>query len=135
MTTALSITQLSKVYSNGFQALKGIDLEVKEGDFFALLGPNGAGKSTTIGITCSLVKKTAGQVSVFGYDIDTHFSEAKKQIGIVPQEFNFPNFEKVFDILVNQAGYYGLPKELATERAEKYLKVLGLWEKRFWYFP
>lgn len=131
MTTALSITQLSKVYSNGFQALKGIDLEVKEGDFFALLGPNGAGKSTTIGITCSLVKKTAGQVSVFGYDIDTHFSQAKKQIGIVPQEFNFPNFERVVDILVNQAGYYGLPKELATERAEKYLKALGLWEKRF----
>lgn len=131
MTTALSITQLSKVYSNGFQALKGIDLEVKEGDFFALLGPNGAGKSTTIGITCSLVKKTAGQVSVFGYDIDTHFSQAKKQIGIVPQEFNFPNFERVVDILVNQAGYYGLPKELATERAEKYLKALGLWDKRF----
>ncbi|WP_339339206.1 ABC transporter ATP-binding protein [uncultured Oceanicoccus sp.] len=131
MTTALSINQLSKMYSNGFHALKGIDLEVKEGDFFALLGPNGAGKSTTIGITCSLVKKTAGQVRVFGYDIDTHFSAAKKQIGIVPQEFNFPNFEKVFDILVNQAGYYGLPKQLATERAEKYLKTLGLWDKRF----
>ncbi len=131
MTTALSIKQLSKTYNNGFQALKGIDLEVQEGDFFALLGPNGAGKSTTIGIICSLVKKSAGQVSVFGYDIDSHFSEAKKQIGIVPQEFNFPNFEKVFDILVNQAGYYGLPKKLAIERTEKYLKALGLWEKRF----
>ncbi|ARN76489.1 ABC transporter ATP-binding protein [Oceanicoccus sagamiensis] len=131
MTTALSIKQLSKAYNNGFQALKGIDLEVEEGDFFALLGPNGAGKSTTIGIICSLVRKTAGQVSVFGYDIDTDFSLAKKQIGIVPQEFNFPNFEQVFDILVNQAGYYGLTRKLAVERTEKYLKALGLWEKRF----
>lgn len=130
MTTALSIKQLSKSYSNGFQALKGIDLEVQQGDFFALLGPNGAGKSTTIGIICSLVNKTAGQVSIFDHDIDIDFSAAKKQLGVVPQEFNFPNFEKVFDILVNQAGYYGLPRKLAVERAEKYLKALGLWEKR-----
>ncbi len=131
MTTALSIKQLSKAYNNGFQALKGIDLQVEEGDFFALLGPNGAGKSTTIGIICSLIRKSAGKVRVFDYDIDSHFSQAKKQIGIVPQEFNFPNFEKVFDILVNQAGYYGLPKKLAVQRTEKYLKALGLWDRRF----
>ncbi len=130
MTPALQIRQLEKTYENGFQALKGIDLEVQAGDFFALLGPNGAGKSTTIGILCSLVRKTAGQVSIFGYDIDTHFSEAKKQIGVVPQEFNFSQFEKVQDIVVQQAGYYGLPKSLAVERATKYLKKLGLWEKR-----
>lgn len=130
MTTALSIKQLRKVYENGFEALKGIDLEVQEGDFFALLGPNGAGKSTTIGIICSLVNKSGGQVSVFGHDIDRDFALAKKQIGVVPQEFNFSNFEKVFDILVNQAGYYGLPRELCLQRAEKYLKSLGLWEKR-----
>lgn len=130
MTTALSIRQLRKVYDNGFEALKGIDLEVQEGDFFALLGPNGAGKSTTISIICSLANKTSGSVSVFGYDIDKDFPLAKKQIGIVPQEFNFSNFEKVFDILVNQAGYYGLPRKLCIERAEKYLKALGLWEKR-----
>lgn len=130
MTTALSISNLRKVYDNGFEALKGIDLEVQEGDFFALLGPNGAGKSTTISIICSLANKTAGKVSVFGFDIDKDFPLAKKQIGIVPQEFNFSNFEKVFDILVNQAGYYGLPRKLCIERAEKYLKSLGLWEKR-----
>ncbi|WP_101757371.1 ABC transporter ATP-binding protein [Oceanicoccus sp. KOV_DT_Chl] len=130
MTTALSIKQLAKVYGNGFEALKGIDLTVEQGDFFALLGPNGAGKSTTIGVICSLVKKTGGQVEIFGHDIDKNFSLAKKELGIVPQEFNFPNFEKVIDILVNQAGYYGLPKKLATERSEKYLKALGLWEKR-----
>ena len=130
MTTALLINELSKVYENGFEALKAIDLEVKEGDFFALLGPNGAGKSTTIGIICSLVSKTDGTVEVFGKNIDTHFSLAKKQLGIVPQEFNFPNFEKVFDILIHQAGYYGLPRKLASQRAEKYLIALGLWEKR-----
>jgi ABC-2 type transport system ATP-binding protein len=131
MTTALTIKQLSKSYKNGFEALKGIDLDVQQGDFFALLGPNGAGKSTTIGILCSLVRKSAGSVEIFGNNIDTDFSLAKKQLGIVPQEFNFPNFEQVFDILVNQAGYYGLPKGLAIERSEKYLKALGLWEKRF----
>jgi ABC-2 type transport system ATP-binding protein len=131
MTTALSIQQLSKIYGNGFEALKGIDLEVEQGDFFALLGPNGAGKSTTIGIISSLVNKTGGKVEIFGKDIDENFSAAKKEIGIVPQEFNFPNFEPVFDILVNQAGYYGLPRGLAEERAEKYLKKLDLWDKRF----
>lgn len=130
MTTALSIKQLSKIYDNGFQALKGIDLEVEEGDFFALLGPNGAGKSTTIGIICSLVKKTSGCVRVFGTDIDEDFAAAKKQLGIVPQEFNFHLFEKVFNIVVNQAGYYGLPRQQAEQRAEQYLKELGLWEKR-----
>ena len=131
MTSALSIRQLSKTYGNSFEALKGIDLEVCEGDFFALLGPNGAGKSTTIGIISSLINKTGGEVEVFGHNIDVDFSGAKKQLGIVPQEFNFPNFEQVFDIVINQAGYYGLPKKLAKQRAEKYLKALGLWEKRF----
>lgn len=130
MTTALSIKQLTKVYDNGFQALKGIDLEVKEGDFFALLGPNGAGKSTTIGIICSLVNKSGGAVSVFGHDIDQDFSKAKQALGVVPQEFNFSNFEKIHQILVNQAGYYGIPKGRAEEQANKYLKALGLWEKR-----
>ncbi len=130
MTTALSIKQLRKVYKNGLEALKGIDLEVKEGDFFALLGPNGAGKSTTIGVICSLVTKTAGKIEIFGQDIDTSFSLAKKELGVVPQEFNFPYFEKPMDILVNQAGYYGLPKSIASGRAEKLLKSLGLWDKR-----
>ncbi|MCR8924298.1 ABC transporter ATP-binding protein [Dasania sp. GY-MA-18] len=130
MTVALSIKQLSKTYNNGFQALKGIDFEVKEGDFFALLGPNGAGKSTTIGIICSLVNKTGGQVEVFGYDIDSDFPMAKKQLGVVPQEFNFNNFEKPLDILIHQAGYYGIPRKLAEERSEFYLKKLGLWDKR-----
>ncbi len=130
MTIALSIKQLSKVYGNQFEALKGIDLDVSEGDFFALLGPNGAGKSTTIGIISSLVNKTGGTVEVFGHDIDQDFSAAKKEIGIVPQEFNFSNFEKLFDIVINQAGYYGLPRSLAATRAEKYLKALGIWDKR-----
>lgn len=127
---ALSIKQLHKKYGNGFEALKGVDLDVQQGDFFALLGPNGAGKSTTIGIICSLVTKTGGQVEVFGYNIDSHFPEAKKHIGIVPQEFNFNQFEKSFDILVTQAGYYGLPRALAEQRAEKYLRLLDLWDKR-----
>lgn len=126
---ALSIRELSKVYDNGFAALKGIDLEVQQGDFFALLGPNGAGKSTTIGIICSLVQKSGGKVSVFGHDIDTDFPMAKKQLGVVPQEFNFNHFEKVGDIVVTQAGYYGLPKALAVERAEKYLRLLDIWDK------
>lgn len=130
MTTALSIKQLTKSYSNGFEALKGIDLTVNQGDFFALLGPNGAGKSTTIGIISSLVRKTSGTVEVFGHDIDVDFSAAKKELGVVPQEFNFSNFEKVFDIVVNQGGYYGLTKQRCEEQAEKYLKVLGLWDKR-----
>lgn len=130
MTVALSIKQLAKTYENGFQALKGIDLEVEEGDFFALLGPNGAGKSTTIGVICSLVLKSAGEVSIFGHDIDENFASAKKELGIVPQEFNFSQFETVSSIVVNQAGYYGLKKPIAKERAEKYLKKLGLWDKR-----
>jgi len=129
-TPALSIENLTKVYDNGFEALKRISLEVRQGDFFALLGPNGAGKSTTIGIICSLVAKTGGRVSVFEADIDQDFAAAKKYIGIVPQEFNFNQFEKVLDIIVNQAGYYGLPPVLARERAQKYLKELGLWDKR-----
>jgi len=130
MTEALSITGLEKSYDNGFEALKGIDLSVKQGDFFALLGPNGAGKSTTIGVICSLVVKTAGKVSIFGTDIDQDFSKAKRDIGVVPQEFNFNQFEKVADIVINQGGYYGLPRAIAVERAEKYLRKLGLWDKR-----
>ncbi|MFK8047995.1 MAG: ABC transporter ATP-binding protein [Halioglobus sp.] len=130
MIPALSIDGLEKVYGDGFEALKGISLEVQQGDFFALLGPNGAGKSTTIGIVCSLVAKSAGKVSVFGIDTDENFPLAKKQIGIVPQEFNFNQFEKGYNILVAQAGFYGIPADLAKQRAEKYLKALGLWEKR-----
>lgn len=130
MSSALSIRGLTKTYANGLQALAGIDLDVGEGDFFALLGPNGAGKSTTIGVICSLVRKTSGTVTIFGIDIDDDFSRAKQCIGVVPQEFNFNQFEKVFDIVVTQAGYYGLPKKLACERAEKYLRLLGLWDKR-----
>ena len=127
---ALAISQLSKTYEGGFIALKGIDLDVAQGDFFALLGPNGAGKSTTIGIICSLVRKTGGSVSIFGYDIDQDFSTAKQYIGVVPQEFNFNQFEKPVDILVAQAGYFGIKADLALQRAEKYLRQLGLWEKR-----
>ncbi|MGB5147625.1 MAG: ABC transporter ATP-binding protein [Porticoccaceae bacterium] len=130
MTSALSIRSLRKVYDNGLEALKGIDLDVAEGDFFALLGPNGAGKSTAIGIICSLVRKTSGTISVFGTDIDRDFSQAKQYLGVVPQEFNFQQFEKVIDILVTQAGYYGLPRKIAEERSEKYLRQLGLWDKR-----
>jgi ABC-2 type transport system ATP-binding protein len=130
MTTALSIKSLKKVYSNGFEALKGIDLEVNEGDFFALLGPNGAGKSTTISVICSLALKSSGSVHIFDNDIDVDFSAAKKCIGVVPQEFNFNQFEKVFDIVANQGGYFGLPKKTCAERAEKYLRQLGLWDKR-----
>ena len=130
MSTALSIRGLHKIYDNSFTALNGIDLQVQEGDFFALLGPNGAGKSTTIGIICSLVQKTSGQVVIFDYDIDQDFSSAKKMLGVVPQEFNFNQFEKVVDIVINQGGYYGLPRAIAAGRAEKYLRKLGLWEKR-----
>jgi ABC-2 type transport system ATP-binding protein len=130
MAIALEIKGLRKVYDNGFEALKGIDLEVKEGDFYALLGPNGAGKSTTIGIVSSLVKKAAGEVRIFGHSIDSELAAAKREIGLVPQEFNFSSFESVWDIVVNQAGYYGLNRKVAGERAEKYLKKLGLWDKR-----
>ena len=126
---ALSIKDLEKTYENGFQALEGIDLQVAEGDFFALLGPNGAGKSTTIGVICSLVRKTSGNLRIFDIDIDEDFSAAKQYVGVVPQEFNFNQFEKPLDILVTQAGYYGIPAPLATKRAIKYLKLLGLWEK------
>lgn len=127
---ALLISQLSKVYADGYEALKNIDLTVQAGDFFALLGPNGAGKSTTIGIICSLVRKSGGSVSVFGYDIDKDFAEAKMQIGVVPQEFNFNQFERPIDILVTQAGYYGISRRVARKRAEVYLRQLGLWERR-----
>ncbi len=130
MTNALEIEGLTKTYGDGFQALKGIDLHVREGDFFALLGPNGAGKSTTLGIVCSLVNKTAGKVRVFGHDIDTNLADAKLNLGVVPQEFNFNQFEKVFDIVTTQAGYYGIPLGRASDSAEKYLKKLGLWDKR-----
>ncbi|MDV6315553.1 ABC transporter ATP-binding protein [Idiomarina sp. HP20-50] len=127
---ALEIENLRKTYGGGFEALKGINLVVEEGDFYALLGPNGAGKSTTIGIISSLVNKTSGTVKVFGYDLDTQLTDLKRQIGLVPQEFNFNQFETVHQIVVNQAGYYGVPRALAKERSEKYLKQLGLWDKR-----
>jgi len=127
---ALTIQGLHKTYQGGVEALKGIDLIVEQGDFYALLGPNGAGKSTTIGIISSLVNKSAGRVQVFGYDIDSQLELAKSQIGLVPQEFNFSQFEKVLQIVVNQAGFYGVPRLLAHERAEKYLKQLDLWDKR-----
>jgi ABC-2 type transport system ATP-binding protein len=127
---ALSVRGLTKTYRNGVQALKGIDLDVEEGDFFALLGPNGAGKTTLIGIVTSLVNKSAGAVSVFGHDIDRELDRAKSCIGIVPQEINFNMFESPETIVVNQAGFYGVERKLAHERAEKYLKQLQLWEKR-----
>jgi ABC-2 type transport system ATP-binding protein len=127
---ALVLRQLTKVYKNGIKALKGIDLEVEEGDFFALLGPNGAGKTTAIGIVTSLVNKTGGTVEVFGYDLDRQLELAKSCIGIVPQEVNFNMFESVITIVVNQAGFYGIPRRLAKERAEKYLKQLQLWDRR-----
>ena len=127
---ALEIKNLQKTYKNGTQALKGANLQVEQGDFFALLGPNGAGKSTTIGIITGLVNKSAGHVTVFGYDFDRQHTQAKSCIGLVPQEFNFNQFEKVEEILINQGGYYGIPRPLATKRAETYLKQLDLWEKR-----
>lgn len=130
MQKALEIAGLKKIYKGGFEALKGIDLTVQQGDFFALLGPNGAGKSTTIGIITSLVNKTAGKVKVFGHDIDNELEVAKSFLGLVPQEFNFNQFETLITILVNQAGYYGVERKLAYERAEKYLKQLDLWDKR-----
>ncbi|EIK44706.1 ABC transporter, ATP-binding protein [Cellvibrio sp. BR] len=130
MTPALSIRNLRKVYNEKFEALKGISLDVMPGDFFAVLGPNGAGKSTTIGIISSLVRKTAGTVEVFGKNIDTDFSAAKKYLGVVPQEFNFSMFEKVQDIVLQQAGYYGMGRSKALEQTERYLKQLSLWDKR-----
>ena len=130
MTVAIAIKDLKKTYANGFEALKGISLEVQAGDFFALLGPNGAGKSTTIGIISTLINRSGGSVEVFGRNVDTHVYETKLDLGIVPQEVNFNLFEKVGDIVRTQAGYYGLPRKLAQERCEKYLRQLGLWEKR-----
>jgi ABC-2 type transport system ATP-binding protein len=129
-TNALSVRDLTKTYKNGVQALKGVDLDVEQGDFFALLGPNGAGKTTLIGIVTSLVNKTAGSAAVFGYDIDRELEAAKACIGVVPQEMNFNMFETPLTIVVNQAGFYGIPRSVARERAERYLKQLQLWDKR-----
>jgi ABC-2 type transport system ATP-binding protein len=127
---ALSVRGLTKTYKNGIQALKGVDLDVEQGDFFALLGPNGAGKTTLIGIVTSLVNKSGGQANVFGHDIDRELEAAKTCIGIVPQEMNFNQFETPYTIVVNQAGFYGIPRPLARERAEKYLKQLQLWDRK-----
>ena len=127
---AIELENISKTYKGGVKALNNISLKVNEGDFYALLGPNGAGKSTAIGIISSLVNKSAGQVKIFGYDLDTQLEQAKSQIGLVPQEFNFSQFEPPIQILVNQAGYYGIKRKEAFLRAEKYLKQLDLWEKR-----
>jgi ABC-2 type transport system ATP-binding protein len=127
---ALSVSNLRKVYNHKLVALKNISFEVAEGDFFALLGPNGAGKSTTIGILCSLVNKTSGNVLVFNNDIDVDYEAAKSCIGVVPQEMNFNPFETALQIIINQAGYYGIPRKIATVRAEYYLKKMGLWDKR-----
>lgn len=127
---ALQIENLTKTYRNGFSALKGINLSVEQGDFFALLGPNGAGKSTTIGIITSLVTKSSGTVKVFNTNIDDDPDTAKSYIGLVPQEFNFNGFEKVKHILITQAGYYGMPAKPAEVRADELLRQLGLWEKR-----
>lgn len=128
---ALKIENLKKTYRNGTLALRGVNLEVKEGDFFALLGPNGAGKSTTISIISSLTNKSTGKVEVFGHDIDRDPAAARSMIGLVPQEFNFNIFEPVIEILINQAGFYGIGRKVATQRAEKYLRKLELWDKRF----
>ncbi len=130
MTNALEIRDLHKTYKNGVQALCGINLEVKQGDFFALLGPNGAGKSTAIGIITSLVNKSSGTVKIYGHDLDGELEKAKSYIGLVPQEFNFNQFEPTIEIVVNQAGFYGINRKIAYQRAEKYLKQLGLWDKR-----
>jgi ABC-2 type transport system ATP-binding protein len=127
---ALSVRNLTKTYTNGVQALRGVDLDVERGDFFALLGPNGAGKTTLIGIITSLVNKSAGEARVFGHSIDTDLEEAKACIGVVPQEINFNMWESPFTILVNQAGFYGIPRPVARQRAEQYLKQLQLWDKR-----
>jgi ABC-2 type transport system ATP-binding protein len=128
---ALSIKNLTKTYSNGNQALKGIDFDVEAGDFYALLGPNGAGKTTAIGIICSLVSKTGGEVEIFGYNIDRKLAAAKSCLGLVPQEINLNLFDTVLNIVINQAGYYGIGRELAMKRAEEYLGELKLWDRRF----
>jgi ABC-2 type transport system ATP-binding protein len=130
MTPALDVQALAKTYKGGLQALKGVDLRVQEGDFFALLGPNGAGKSTLIGIVASLVNKTAGRVLVFGHDLDLDPEGVKSCIGLVPQEFNFNLFLPVVEVLINQAGYYGIPRREARVRAERYLRELDLWDRR-----
>lgn len=131
MQSALSIKNLTKTYASGTQALRDVSLEVPEGDFFALLGPNGAGKTTIIGITCGLVNMSGGEVSVFGYDIKRDAENAKAQIGLVGQELNFNPFEKPFDIVVNQGGYYGIPRSVAIPRAKRLLEDLGLGEKMY----
>ena len=130
MTVAISVIDLEKVYAGGVAALKGVSLKVEQGDFFALLGPNGAGKSTFIGVLSTLVQRTGGDVQIFGRDVDTHVYQTKLDLGVVPQEINFSQFEKVGDIVMTQAGYYGLPRKLAAQRTKKYLTQLGLWEKR-----
>lgn len=130
MEYALSIKHLGKTYRNGVTALDDVSLDIEKGDFFALLGPNGAGKSTLIGIVTSLVRKSAGMVRVMGYDIDTHFSQAKSKIGVVPQDFNFNKFEPIIEILKNQAGYFGMGRHAALHAAEESLNNLSLWEKR-----
>ena len=128
---ALEITDLRKTYGNGVEALKGVSLTVAQGDFFALLGPNGAGKSTLIGSICTLVTPTAGSIRIFGHDLAREREAALSCIGVVPQELNFNQFEKPFDIIVNQAGFYGIPRAEAKVRAEKYLRQLSLWDKAF----
>jgi ABC-2 type transport system ATP-binding protein len=129
-TLAVEIHNLTKKYSNGTEALKWVSFEIERGDFFALLGPNGAGKSTTIGIISWLVNKTSGKVIIGGHDLDTSGAEARLGVGVVPQDFNFGIFEKPYDIVLSQAGYYGIPPHIATPNVEKYLKALGLWDKR-----
>lgn len=131
MNKALIIKNLKKTYASGLMALKNINLEVEQGDFFALLGPNGAGKTTLIGILTALVTKSEGQISVFGFDLEREAVLAKSCIGVVPQEFNFNFFERVIDVLINQAGYYGIPRRIAYKRAKQYLTQLGLWDKRY----
>lgn len=130
MAKALEITNLSKTYSGGHKALSSISFSVEQGDFFALLGPNGAGKSTTLGIVSSLINKSSGEVKIFGHDLDADLVNAKTCLGVVPQEFNFNQFEKVRDILITQAGYYGIPASVSGENADYFLKKLGLWDKR-----
>ena len=128
---ALTIKNLTKTYANGVVALRGIDLDVEAGDFYALLGPNGAGKTTAIGIVCSLVNKTGGTVEIFGHSIDTDLAAAKACLGLVPQEITLNLFDSVLNIVVNQAGYYGISRKIALQRAEKYLNELRLWDRRF----
>ena len=130
MSYALEISDLKKTYPGGTQALKGISFSVEEGDFYALLGPNGAGKSSTIGIIGSLVTKTADKVKIFGVDVDEDMALAKTMLGVVSQEINFSGFEKVIDIVVTQAGFYGIPKSIALPKVERMLKRLSLWDKR-----